>query len=126
MDYTFFGNFVGITSFSASIGFYCGNFQDFAPLLNNLIFLPHCKNPEMLPSGSVLALTVVGQFSPGYSVALQYVDPLSFQKPLESYFHIIFMNTSFPMCLLRVLVSLDTSAACPLLASLTLLFLYSF
>lgn len=69
--------------------FYCGNF---APLLGGLISLSGGRNPDILPSGSVWALTVEGQLPLGPTVSLWCVAPLMSRKPLQSRRYGILVN----------------------------------
>ena len=87
LPFLFLGIFVNTASFSANIEFYCGNFQACVPLLSDLIISPACGNWETLPSRSVSALIVSGQFFPGMQCA--------FSGTSWKHFCIIFMSWVF-------------------------------
>ena len=72
------GIFVNTAPFSANIEFYCGNFQACVPLLSDLIISPACGNWETVPSRSVSALTVLGQFFPGTQCAFSGTSWITF------------------------------------------------
>ena len=72
------GIFVNTAPFSANIEFYCGNFQACVPLLSDLIISPACGDWETLPSRSVSALTVLGQFFPGMQCAFSGTSWITF------------------------------------------------